>query len=434
MVITVPIKLRVEPALLAGFVALLARLNEACSWLAQQAFSLGLFGQFSLHQRFYYELRQRFGLQSQQAIRVIAQVAHTFVTLKTNLAKRHARQKARHARLVAEAKAQGLTPPPALVKAPLTCPVFRPDSAFPFDKYLFTLLADQGLVSVAGPAGKRVEVPFFVAREQRPLLLDPKRLGEADLTLRNGKLYLYLSCKLDEGETRPAERFLGVDKGIVHLATDSDGRHYSGADVERVRQKYHHLRQELQACGSRNARRALKNIAGKEARFRRIENHRIANALIATAQGTGRGIALEDLEGIRDRVTVTKAQRAKQSGWAFAQLDQFVLYKALANNIEVAFVDPRNTSRTCPMPGCGHVDPANRPSRDEFRCVKCGHEREADWVGAENIKQKAEVNRLNASGSGRAVVLSGSQMQTSRTRVKASAKPRPSGLIITQNN
>jgi putative transposase len=406
---------------------LLARLNEACSWLAKQAFDLGVFGQFPLHRRFYSELRQRFGLQSQQAVRVVAQVAHTFATLKANLAKRHARQATRHARDVAAARAQGKTPPEAPPKALLCCPTFRPDSAFPFDARLFTLRPASSEVSVAGPEGKRVVVPFVVAKPQRPLLLDPTRVGEADLTLRDGQLYLYLSCQLDEGEAVKVERFLGVDKGVVNLATDSDGRRYTGAHVERVRLKYHHLRQQLQACGSKSARRALKTIGGKEARFRRLENHRIANQIVATAQGTGRGLALEDLRGIRDRITVTKAQRARISGWSFRQLDQFVLYKALANNVPVVFVDPRDTSRTCPMPGCRHVDAANRPSRDVFRCVKCGHEREADWVGAENISQKAEVNRLSVLESGNPLGESGSPVQASHPRGRGSPKPRPSG-------
>ena len=418
MILTVPIKLRTDAALVAAFGALLARLNEACSWLAQQAFDAKIFGKLPLQERFYADLRARFGLQAQQAIRAIAKVADAFASQKANLARRHARQTARHAHEVAEALAQGKPSPVAPLRAPLTCPVFRPDSAFPYDGRLFSLRPTEGEVSLAGPTNKRVKLPFFVAPEQRPLLADKKRLGEADLTLRDGKLYLYLSCQLDEGECPPAERFLGIDKGIVHLATDSDGRHHSGTDVERVRKKYHHLRQQLQACGTRNARRALRTIAGKEARFRTIENHRIANHIVATAQGTGRGIALEDLTGIRDRTTVSRAQRATHGSWAFSQLDQFVVYKALANNVEVARVDPRNTSRTCPRSGCGHVDAANRPSRDVFRCVKCGHEGEADWVAAINIKQKAEVNRLNASGSGSASVLSGSQMQTTSFRTR----------------
>jgi hypothetical protein len=113
VILTVPIKLRADAALVAAFGALLARLNEACSWLAQQAFDAKIFGKLPLQQHFYADLRARFGLQAQQAIRAIAKVADAFASQKANLARRHARQTARHACAVAEALAQGKPSPVA---------------------------------------------------------------------------------------------------------------------------------------------------------------------------------------------------------------------------------------------------------------------------------------------------------------------------------
>ena len=46
-------------------------------------------------------------------------------------------------------------------------------------------------------------------------------------------------------------------------------------------------------------------------------------------------------------------------------------------------VDPRNTSVRCRE--CGNVDKANRPSRDRFVCVACGHTAHADTNAACNI-------------------------------------------------
>src|SRR5882724_13098083 len=84
----------------------------------------------------------------------------------------------------------------------------------------------------------------------------------------------------------------------------------------------------------------------------------IAKKLVGTAEGTGRGIKLEDLSGIRDRITVTKAQRSDLHSWAFHQLRRFVGYKAVLAGVPVALVDPRNTSRECHQ--CGHIDKRNR--------------------------------------------------------------------------
>lgn len=113
------------------------------------------------------------------------------------------------------------------------------------------------------------------------------------------------------------------------------------------------------------------------------------------AKDTGRGIALEDLKGIRDRVTVRKAQRTSLHRWSFAQLRAFIGYKATLSGVPVVVVDPRNTSRTCPL--CRCIDKANRRSQAEFVCTGCGHADHADHVGAVNIASRAAVNRPIAS-------------------------------------
>ena len=121
----------------------------------------------------------------------------------------------------------------------------------------------------------------------------------------------------------------------------------------------------------------------------------IAKKLVGTAEGTGRGIKLEDLSGIRDRITVTKAQRSDLHSWAFHQLREFVGYKAALAGVPVALVDPRNTSRECH--DCGHVDKRNRRSRDEFRCVGCGHAGPADHNAARNMARRAAVMQPHAA-------------------------------------
>jgi IS605 OrfB family transposase len=87
-------------------------------------------------------------------------------------------------------------------------------------------------------------------------------------------------------------------------------------------------------------------------------NHCISKKLIQTAKGTGRGIALEDLTGIRDRARFRREDRAKFHGWSFSQLRAFVEYKAQLSGLPVVAVDPRNTSRTCSA--CVHCEKANR--------------------------------------------------------------------------
>jgi IS605 OrfB family transposase len=243
----------------------------------------------------------------------------------------------------------------------------------------------------------RILVPFIMGRYQAERFTAAK--GQCDLVRRkDGKWFLLVTVDLPDGTKPPTTDFLGVDLGVENLAADSDGQRYSGAHVEACRMRHHTLRRSLQKAAAgrkrrglrpKNIRRKLKFLAGCEARFRKDVNHVIAKTLVAKAKDTGRGVALEDLQGIRNRTRFRKQQRAKMGGWAFHQLRTFIEYKARQAGVELIVVDPGNTSRQCPV--CGHIAKANRPSQSEFRCVACGHTGHADVNAARNIRSRARA-------------------------------------------
>jgi IS605 OrfB family transposase len=127
-----------------------------------------------------------------------------------------------------------------------------------------------------------------------------------------------------------------------------------------------------------------------EARFVRDTNHCVSKRLVAQAQDTARGIAIEDLNGIRERAaTVRTRQRRALHSWSFAQLRSFLAYKAVMAGVRLVAVDPRNTSRTCSA--CGHCDKANRQTQSKFICTSCGYVAHADVNAAVNIGRRAAV-------------------------------------------
>src|SRR6185437_14947675 len=103
--------------------------------------------------------------------------------------------------------------------------------------------------------------------------------------------------------------WLGVDLGIVNIATNSDGKRMAGRALNRYRRLQLALRRELQAKATKSAKRLLKRQSRREARFAADTNHCIAKTIVETAEHTGRGVALEDLTGIRARVRLRKDQR-----------------------------------------------------------------------------------------------------------------------------
>ncbi|GAA0265911.1 hypothetical protein GCM10009527_072690 [Actinomadura nitritigenes] len=118
-------------------------------------------------------------------------------------------------------------------------------------------------------------------------------------------------------------------------------------------------------------------------------NHQIAKQIVADAQRTGRGIALEELGGIRERVRLRRHQRATLCTWPFHQLGNCIAYKAQRAGVPVLEVDPAYTSQTCPR--CGHVARNNRPVRDRFCCRRCGLAGAADHIAAVNVRRRART-------------------------------------------
>jgi putative transposase len=156
----------------------------------------------------------------------------------------------------------------------------------------------------------------------------------------------------------------------------------------------------LQAKKTSSARRLSHKRRRKEARFAADVNHQISKRIVAEAQRTGRGIAVEQLTGIRARVRLRKPQRATLHSWAFAQLGAFLGYKAQQAGVAFAEVDPAYTSQTCSA--CGWVNKRNRRSQSEFECGRCGFVGHADHNAAINIAARGvdrwgEVMRPHAA-------------------------------------
>ncbi|WP_443608762.1 RNA-guided endonuclease TnpB family protein [Actinomadura violacea] len=193
--------------------------------------------------------------------------------------------------------------------------------------------------------------------------------------------------------------------------------------------------QKKKAAGSRSAARRLARRKAREGRHAAHVNHKIAKRIVADAQRTGRGIALEELSGIRGRVRLGRHQRATLSTWLFHQLGTYIAYKARRAGVPFLQVDPAYTSQTCPR--CGHVARGNRPHRDHFCCRRCGLAGPADHIAAVNVRRRARTvwafvsmpDPLPAQGKGDATPARQPAAQGSATRCERPshelARPRP---------
>lgn len=355
MKLTLLIKLDPTAEQYEALLETMERFNEACNDIAEVAYHNRTANKIRLQKIVYYRIREEYGLSAQMTVRAISKTAEAYKRDKSKLYR------------------------------------FRSRGAMIYDP---RILSWKGLdrVSILTLKGRQI-IPIQIGSYQKERF--DRIRGQADLLLKNG--VFYLAATIDAPEPKPfeVEEYLGIDLGITNIAVDSDGETHSGKHLNGFRSRHAKLRSKLQSKGTKSAKRLLRKRSKKEHGFASDMNHVISKRIVEKAKDTGRGIALEDLRGIRERITVRRSQRRVHHSWAFYQLRNFIEYKARLAGVPLVFVDPRNTSRTCPR--CGHVSRGNRPSRNCFRCQECGLAGAADYIAAVNIG-RVPVNGPYVSG------------------------------------
>lgn len=327
------------------------RFNEACDFISDFAWQNRIFGKILLQKHLYREIRETFSLSAQMAVRAVGKVSESYQTDRT----------CKHG--------------------------FNPHGAMVYDQRIlsFKSLETCSILTLDGR-----ETINIVYGGYQPLELKRIR-GQADLILVKGKFYLMVIVELSDDPQYEPKEIIGVDLGIVNIATTSDGKQFSGKQCTDVRKRYSKIKAKLQSVQTWNAKKHLKKISGRERRFKCNVNHCISKQIVASAKDTLSGIGLENLTGIRERVTGYKSLRASIGKWAFFEIASFIQYKAQRLGVPVFFVDPRNTSKQCS--NCGFIDGNNRKTQSDFCCLQCGHKENADVNAAKNIAQRVVVNQ-----------------------------------------
>lgn len=356
MKLTAKVKLNPTPEQAAYLLQTLERANAACDFVSKVAWEKKVFGSYALQKIVYAEVREKFDLAAQMTVRLLSKVGDAY-----KLDKRTHR-------------------------------TFRKHGAIAYDDRILKWYTDKHRVSIWSVGG-RLNIPYEAGERQHELLKTQQ--GESDLVYYKRNFYLLATCDIPDPDERDTENALGIDLGVTNIATTSEGDVLTSEAVEKNRKKHHRLRRNLQKANTRSARRHLRKLSGKQYRFQKDTNHRISKQIVTCAVHTKRCVAVEDLTGIRTRTRVKGADnRAKHSNWSFAQLREYIGYKAKLAGIPVVVVDPAYTSQRCFM--CGHTERANRHTQECFSCVQCGHTAQADVNAANNIAWAAVMQPMAA--------------------------------------
>jgi putative transposase len=156
-------------------------------------------------------------------------------------------------------------------------------------------------------------------------------------------------------------------------------------EVAIIQQRHHDRRKRLQKRKAHD-RRISKRLCRMEGvrEHNRIDHrlHQVANSVLRFAEERKSAIVLEDLKGMRPRKS--KELNRRLSLWPRRKLHQIIEYKARWKGIPVVKVDPRNSSRTCPI--CGRIKYSRMGA--EFAC-NCGWHLDRHINASINLLQTA---------------------------------------------
>lgn len=313
--------------------------NAACNALSDVAWEKGVFNNFQLHHQTYHTFKASFRLSSQALIRCIAKVADSY-----KLDKKIKRE-------------------------------FRPLGGIGYDSRIMTYKPND-IVSLWAIGG-RIKIPF-VCHNRNYL---PYIKGEADLVYKKSKFYLFQTVDVPEEEVKDIEEFIGVDMGLLEIAALSNGKSFNSKKLNDYREKRQKVRSSLQSKGTKGCKKVLKRLSGKERTTATIINHTISKQIVQLAKSEGKGIAIENLKGIRFSANKKgKKFRSRVGKWNFNQLRSFLTYKCLLNGVKLVDVPPAYTSKTCS--NCFHI--GNRQGK-KFTCNNCNSVFDSDENAAKNI-------------------------------------------------
>jgi len=224
----------------------------------------------------------------------------------------------------------------------------------------------EGLTSISMATHRgRVRVPVELNKHLLRYVNRGWRLAsEAKVKLdrRDRRLTLYLTFKKEVSEYRP-KGYITVDvnedaeavliDGIVYLLETNLSRITLGYYYRR--KSVHERYNKVYGPGSRPARRIFKRLSNKERTLKKEIRWKLATLIVREAARRQAAIVLERLgkepaKNMMERIKDPQLRyRIFQA--AFKGMQRAVEEKAREYGVPVIYVDPRNTSRTCPIHG-----------------------------------------------------------------------------------
>lgn len=207
----------------------------------------------------------------------------------------------------------------------------------------------------------------------------------------------------------PVKDVVALDVGTRKSCTTSDEKYYyidketilklehKKERLERLLDKKDGGSKESKTFASKRYRKfahKIRKIDREISNIRRNFQHQLSKELSDTypiigAENLSVSKMMASAKGTVDKPGKNVKQKSRlnraiaREGWY--QLRSMIEYKQKRNGGLLVLVDPAYSSQTCPL--CGHISKFNRCG-EEFKCVKCGKELDADYGASLEIKKR----------------------------------------------
>ena len=272
--------------------------------------------------------------------------------------------------------------------------------SFKFEKKESKLTPYWLILSTIGVKSDRISLPVQLGKKQIEKLENGWRPSSVEMVKKNGQWFAHITIekwiKFKEPKT-----IIGIDIGEVNFAAamairiDNQekymkGQIWRGEEIKRIRGLYGHIRRSL---GRKKLPKKIKEIGQKENRKVNQEVHIIGNDIIEYAkQFEDPIIAMEDLTNIRYSFDKGKKLNKRFHSLPFYKLRKYIEYKSNKEGIDVRFIEPFDTTKTCHR--CGNVSSVYDR---EYICSKCGMVYNRDLNSSINIAHFL-MREINSNG------------------------------------
>lgn len=268
----------------------------------------------------------------------------------------------------------------------------------------YKLDRERGIIDLPIRAGCHVELKLVVSRYHRRYL-DDKSLSLGSLTVLPDRVVV--AFRKEPPRQIEATSVIALDTNerslngvLIRQEQDSSSTkpiQASFPDAAIIQHRHHDRRKKLQKKKAHD-RRLSKILCRREGKREHdrvgYRMHQVANAVVKFAEDHSSAIVIEDLRGVRP--VWNKDLNRRLSLWPRRKLHQIIEYKAAWKGIPVMKVDPRYSSRKCPI--CGRINYSRMGGRDkEFKC-ECGWHLDRHINASLNLLQTAISKGLEVAG------------------------------------